>query len=202
MLSNVLDYGIGRGLETNPLPAAARMWNQPTTTEGAVDPRVVVNRRQAEALLTAVSYQGRIGPRLVGFFACLYYAGLRPSETVELREDANLDLPAGGGVGNSVPAWVGPHGRVWLVTVRPTTRSPRAQTPRSRHGTPGPLPPGADTLPANPPGRVRHRHRRQAVSRRPWRRSLREPLWPCVAGRTTACPHPRSCCFSTRTTPV
>jgi hypothetical protein len=44
-LSNVLDYGIGRGLETNPLPAAAKMWNQPKTTEGVVDPRVVVNRR-------------------------------------------------------------------------------------------------------------------------------------------------------------
>jgi hypothetical protein len=41
-----------------------------------VDPRVVVNRRQAERLLTAVSYQGRIGPRLVAFFACLYYAGI------------------------------------------------------------------------------------------------------------------------------
>jgi integrase len=96
VLSNVLDYGIGRGLEVNPLPAAARMWNQPKTTEGAVDPRVVVNRRQAEALLTAVSYQGRVGPKLVAFFACLYYAGLRPSETVELREDANLDLPGDG----------------------------------------------------------------------------------------------------------
>jgi integrase len=93
VLSNVLDYGIGRGLDTNPLPAAAKMWNQPKTTEGMVDPRVVVNRRQAEALLTAVSYQGRVGPRLVAFFACLYYAGLRPSEAVELREDLNLDLP-------------------------------------------------------------------------------------------------------------
>ncbi len=98
-LSNVLDYGIGRGLETNPLPAAAKMWNQPKTTEGMVDPRVVVNRRQAEALLTAVSYQGRIGPTLVAFFACLYYAGLRPSEAVELREDLNLDLPKSDGWG-------------------------------------------------------------------------------------------------------
>jgi hypothetical protein len=73
-----LDYGVGRGLDANPLPAAAKMWAPPKTTEGAVDPRVVVNRRQAEELLTAVSYQGRIGPRLVAFFACLYCAGLRP----------------------------------------------------------------------------------------------------------------------------
>jgi integrase len=99
VLSNILDYGVGRGLDANPLPAAAKMWTQPKTTEGVVDPRVVVNRRQAEALLTAVSYQGRVGPRLVAFFACLYYAGLRPSETVELREDLNLDLPADDGWG-------------------------------------------------------------------------------------------------------
>jgi integrase len=98
-LSNVLGYGIGRGLETNPLPAAAKMWNQPKTTEGMVDPRVAVNRRQAEALLTAVSYQGRAGPTLVAFFACLYYAGLRPSEAVELREDLNLNLPESDGWG-------------------------------------------------------------------------------------------------------
>jgi integrase len=98
-LSKVLDYGIGRGLDANPLPAAAKAWTQPKTTEGVVDPRVVVNRRQAEELLTAVSYQGQIGPRLVAFFACLYYAGLRPSEAVELREDVNLDLPAEDGWG-------------------------------------------------------------------------------------------------------
>src|SRR5215470_3723753 len=64
--------------------------------EGAVDPRVVVNRRQAEELLTAVSYQWRAGPQLVAFFACMYYAGTRPGETVELREDDNLDLPEHG----------------------------------------------------------------------------------------------------------
>ena len=93
VLSNVLDYGVGRGLNTNPLPVAAKVWTPPKTTEGAVDPRVVVNRRQAEELLTAVSYQHRIGPKLVTFFACIYYAGTRPSETVELRADLNLDLP-------------------------------------------------------------------------------------------------------------
>jgi len=108
VLSNVLDYGVGRGLNANPLPTAAKMWNQPKTTEGTVDPRVVVNRRQAEALLTAVSYQGRIGPRLVAFFACLYYAGLRPGEAVELRKDANLDLPEDDGWGTLYPAGSAP----------------------------------------------------------------------------------------------
>jgi site-specific recombinase XerD len=75
------------------------MWTPPKTTESVVDPRVVVNRRQAAALLTAVSYQGRVGRRLVAFFACLYYAGLRPGEAVELREEVNLDLPGEGGWG-------------------------------------------------------------------------------------------------------
>ena len=99
VLSNVLDYGVGRGLDANPLPQAAKMWTPPRTTEGAVDPRVVVNRRQAEELLTAVSYQWRAGPQLVAFFACMYYAGTRPSETVELREQDNLDLPDDDGWG-------------------------------------------------------------------------------------------------------
>ncbi len=71
VLSNVLDYAVGRGLEINPLPRAARMWTKPKTTEGVVDPRVVINRRQADGLLTAVTYQGPTGPQLVAFFACL-----------------------------------------------------------------------------------------------------------------------------------
>ena len=93
VLSNVLDYGVGHGLATSPPPAAAKVWAPPKTTEGAVDPRVVVKRRQADELLTAVSYQGRFGPKLVAFFACIYYAGTRPSEPVEVRADLNLDLP-------------------------------------------------------------------------------------------------------------
>jgi hypothetical protein len=37
VLSNVLDYGIGRGLDANPLPQAAKMWTPPRTIEGVVD---------------------------------------------------------------------------------------------------------------------------------------------------------------------
>jgi len=40
VLSNVLDYAVGRGLDANPLPRAAGMWNSPKTTEGVVDPQV------------------------------------------------------------------------------------------------------------------------------------------------------------------
>jgi len=99
VLSNVLDYAVGRGLDVNPLPKAAKTLPRPKTTEGVVDPQVVVNRRQAEELLIAVSYQGRIGPRLVALFAFMYFAGLRPGEAVELRGKVNLDLPDGDGWG-------------------------------------------------------------------------------------------------------
>lgn len=111
-LHNVLEHAVGRGLTVNPLPGAAKKWAAPKTTE-IVDPQVVVNRRQADALLAAVGRQGRMGPRLVAFFGCMYYAGLRPGETVELREP-NLDLPSGDGWGTfylrkSAPA----VGRAW-----------------------------------------------------------------------------------------
>ena len=171
-LSNVLDYGIGRGLDTNLLPIAAKMWNQPKTTEGIVDPRVVVNRRQAEALLTAVSYQGRVGPRLIAFFACLYYAGLRPSEAVELREDLNIDLPEDDGWGTLYLHRSAPTvGTGWSRSGR--RRDPReTQAPGQRHRPPRSLLPRPGALLALAPGRVRHRPRRPTVPRLPRRGSL------------------------------
>lgn len=57
-----------------------------------VDRRVVVNPSQARALLAAVR---ELSPEVEGFFACLYYAGLRPSEAVNLREKDCL-LPQSG----------------------------------------------------------------------------------------------------------
>lgn len=49
--------------------------------------RSVVNPRQARALLEAVRAQQPCGPVLVAFFAVMYYAGLRPEEAVNLREE-------------------------------------------------------------------------------------------------------------------
>jgi hypothetical protein len=64
-----------------------------------VDRRVVVNPCQARELLTAVSYVGGYrrarGRRLVAFFACTYYAGLRPGEVTGLYE-TDCHLPARG----------------------------------------------------------------------------------------------------------
>lgn len=64
----------------------------------AVDPRAVPNLVQTRRLLQAVAGltngKGR-GPHMAGFFAMLYYAGLRPAEARHLRGD-DLTLPASG----------------------------------------------------------------------------------------------------------
>jgi len=51
--------------------------------------RVVVNPRQARELLAAVTYVGRPwrGRHLRAFFACMYFAALRPGEVKALRKD-------------------------------------------------------------------------------------------------------------------
>ncbi|WP_239374542.1 tyrosine-type recombinase/integrase [Frankia sp. Cj5] len=102
VLFSLIEYAIELGhLDVNPLTRI--QWTAPKVGE-TVDRRVVVNPAQARALLDAV---GGISRPLVGFFACMYYAGMRPAEVNTLRE-ADLDLPANGGWGtltlaNSTP---------------------------------------------------------------------------------------------------
>ena len=71
-------------------------WKPPKVAE-VVDRRVVVNPRQARELLTAVTYIGRPwrGRHLRAFFACMYFAALRPGEVKALRRDGCF-LPASG----------------------------------------------------------------------------------------------------------
>src|SRR5665647_1165959 len=62
-------------------------WTTPKADD-EIDFRVVVNPAQAAALLRSV---GDIDPAMVGFFASMYYAALRPGEVLHLREhDCNL----------------------------------------------------------------------------------------------------------------
>ena len=63
-------------------------WKPPKVAE-VVDRRVVVNPRQARELLAAVTYVGRLwrGRHLRAFFACMYFAALRPGEVKALRKD-------------------------------------------------------------------------------------------------------------------
>lgn len=85
--------GKKRLLDTNPLHANKR---KPPKSTYQVDRRVVINARQARELLIALTYVGSRDPdrgrRLVAFFACLYYGGLRPEEATSLRE-GDLELP-------------------------------------------------------------------------------------------------------------
>lgn len=91
---NALEYAVEKGrLTSNPIDYVG--WRTPKTTD-AVDRRAVVNRRQAEALLTAVALQPCSGPRLVAFFACMYYAAIRPSEIIGLRVHNLGVLPRSG----------------------------------------------------------------------------------------------------------
>jgi hypothetical protein len=57
-----------------------------------MDRRSVVNPQQARAPLAAVRAQQPSGPRLVAFFAVMYYAGLRPEEAINLSAD-DIVLP-------------------------------------------------------------------------------------------------------------
>ncbi|MER7842287.1 tyrosine-type recombinase/integrase, partial [Streptomyces sp. NPDC096040] len=96
-LNTAVEYAIERKLLTeNPLTALKKV---KSSSSDRVDPRVLVNKTQAAQLLASVSYVGtwdrKKGRRLVGFYAVMYFAGLRPSEAVGLRK-ADCFLPEKG----------------------------------------------------------------------------------------------------------
>lgn len=90
ILHNACEYAIELGLLTKN-PVKAVKWKPPKTSP-EVDRRSVVNHSQARRLFDAVRTQEPSGPRLVTFFAVLYYAGLRPEEAVNLRKE-NATIP-------------------------------------------------------------------------------------------------------------
>jgi integrase len=96
VFANVIRYAVElEEMPSNPLDRMS--WTPPKVSE-VVDRRVVVNPRQARELLAAVTYVGqqRRGPhargqRLMAFYACMYYAALRPAEVTGLRcQDCHL----------------------------------------------------------------------------------------------------------------
>lgn len=89
-LSAALVYAVELGrLHSNPLK---NVRTQRRYLAESLDARVVVNPDQARTLLACVE---AASPPLHAFFACLYYAALRPSEARNLREVDCL-LPASG----------------------------------------------------------------------------------------------------------
>ncbi|WP_371527157.1 tyrosine-type recombinase/integrase [Streptomyces sp. NBC_01283] len=96
-LNTAVEYAIERKLLTrNPLAMIKKV---KSAASDRVDPRVLVNKTQAAQLLAGVSYVGtwdrKKGRRLVGFYAVMYFAGLRPSEAVGLNK-ADCFLPEAG----------------------------------------------------------------------------------------------------------
>jgi integrase len=90
---NALGYAVELGhLAANPIDRI--QWTAPAVAQ-TVDRRVVVSPAQARKLLAAVAGLSDRGAHLEAFYGCLYYAALRPSEAVMLRE-LDLYLPAKG----------------------------------------------------------------------------------------------------------
>ncbi|GAA2476612.1 site-specific integrase [Streptomyces thermolineatus] len=93
VFTNALRYAVEQEL-LDALPVTRVDWKPPQTDE-AVDFRYVPNRRQADVLLSAVDQQGRRGHHLRAFFACIYYAGMRPAEVADLKA-VDCHLPGKG----------------------------------------------------------------------------------------------------------
>ena len=89
-LHSILEYAVE--LEVFPSNPLKRVkWKAPRVTD-LVDRRGVVNPQQAKALLDSVWERD---PAIAGFFACLYYTGLRPAEARGLRTE-DCQLPGSG----------------------------------------------------------------------------------------------------------
>jgi len=89
-LSSAIVYALERGdLDANPLHRVKVKRRQ---VDEELDTRVVVNHRQARALLDAIRVAA---PPLEAFFGCIYYAAMRPSEVRNLRKQ-DLTLPEKG----------------------------------------------------------------------------------------------------------
>ena len=71
-------------------------WTPPPPDEDSVDPRSVGSPGLIAGMLTACGYIGRRqGPRMVAFFACMYYAMMRPAEVSALTQPG-CHLPESG----------------------------------------------------------------------------------------------------------
>lgn len=140
VLHAALEYAVECSyLPRNPLHELK--WQRPKATAGKavlpVERRRVANPLQVRTLLEAVRQQARSGPRLVAFFGCLYFAGLRPEEAVALTVD-HLVLPDEGW-GELYPDAAAPHaGKDW--TDSGTDRDRRRQLKHRARGQSRPVP--------------------------------------------------------------
>ena len=138
---NALGYAVEQGhLTSNPVDRI--QWTTPAVAQ-TVDRRVVVSPAQARNLLAAVRGLSA-GQHLEAFYGCLYYAALRPSEAVMLR-DSDLHLPKTGWGRIVLAASASRAGTAW--TDHGTARQERGLKHRAAHETRTiPIPPELVTL--------------------------------------------------------
>lgn len=88
VLHKVLGYAVRKGrLEKNPVGKGnlPEGWSPPPKPDDTVDPRSVGSPALIADMLDACNHIGpRQGPRMVAFFACMFYAMMRPSEVSAL----------------------------------------------------------------------------------------------------------------------
>jgi integrase len=127
---NALGYAVEQGhLASNPVDRI--QWTAPAVAQ-SVDRRVVVSPAQARSLLAGVRELSDRGAHLEAFYACLYYAALRPSEAVMLR-DSDLHLPKTGWGRIVLAASASRAGTAW--TDHGTARQERGLKHRAAHET-------------------------------------------------------------------
>ena len=136
---------------------------------------------------------GRLGERgqhLEAFFACLYYAALRPSEAVMLRE-ADLHLPKKGWGRIVLAASASRAGTAWTDR-RHRAAGTRPEAPRRQRDPHHPHPARTGAAAARPHQAVRHHPRRAGLPDRPGRHPaglrLQRGLGPRPAGRRSPPP--------------
>ena len=156
----------------------------PARASDGVDPGRRDQPRPGPRFLAAVEADGERGRHLKAFFACMYYAALRPEEATELRR-SSITLPAEPG------RW----GEMRLTEARPRSGSSWTNTGEIRERAP--LKHRAEgearRVPIHPDlVEILHAHlaefgptdpRRSAVRRRPCRTGHRPHLPPCVPPR-------------------
>jgi integrase len=127
---NALGYAVEQGhLPVNPVDRI--QWTTPAVAQ-TVDLRLVVGPAQARNLLAAVRGLSGRGEHLEAFYGCLYFAALRPSEAVMLRE-SDLHLPGKGWGRIVLAASASRAGTAW--TDHGTARQERGLKHRADHET-------------------------------------------------------------------
>lgn len=82
----------GRSVAAVICPMPGKLRNTAASGCPASSSRIRLGRQ----FLAAVGRQGPRGKRLKAFFGCLYYAGLRPEEAIDLRPENLISLPEHG----------------------------------------------------------------------------------------------------------